>query len=32
MCGIFGYVGVPAEVGPMVLGALKQLELSLIHI
>jgi len=26
MCGIFGYVGEPAEVGPMVLGALKQLE------
>jgi glucosamine--fructose-6-phosphate aminotransferase (isomerizing) len=26
MCGIFGYVGQPAEVGPMVLGALKQLE------
>jgi glucosamine--fructose-6-phosphate aminotransferase (isomerizing) len=26
MCGIFGYVGQPAEVGPMVLRALKQLE------
>jgi glucosamine--fructose-6-phosphate aminotransferase (isomerizing) len=26
MCGIFGYVGQPTEVGPMVLRALKQLE------
>src|SRR5262245_25124751 len=26
MCGIFGYVGEPADVGPMVLGALRQLE------
>ncbi len=26
MCGIFGYVGEPVAVGPMVLGALKQLE------
>lgn len=26
MCGIFGYVGSTADVGPMVLGALRQLE------
>ena len=26
MCGIFGYVGAPIEVGPVVLGALRSME------